>query len=77
MEERSVTDQTPVVKVTLESMYRLLLEIREDVNSMKPNRSALDDHEQRIRKVEQMIWKAAGAAAAIGGTVGVLGAKLF
>lgn len=75
-----MTDQTnpaPVVKVTLDSMYQLLLEIRTDVNSMKSNKDSIDDHEQRIRALEKWIWRASGLAALGGAGLGQVFAKFL
>ena len=36
-----------------------------------------DDHESRLRKLEQRVWQASGAAAVIGAVVGAFAPTLF
>jgi len=37
----------------------------------------VEDHEGRLRQIERAIWRAAGVAAAIGGTIGVAAAAVL
>jgi hypothetical protein len=39
--------------------------------------SRVDDHETRIRRLERIVWVAAGAAAAGGGVVGSIAQQLM
>lgn len=61
-------------EVTLDEVYRLLIEVREDVITLKATNSAktVDDHEARIRSLEKWIWRASGISAVAGGLVGWL-----
>lgn len=36
-----------------------------------------DDHEQRIRRLERLMWGAAGAAAAAGGAIGAFAQQIL
>ena len=67
----------PGVKVTMADLYRLLSEVRDEVRSMRPLPAKLDDHESRLRALERKVWSAAGAAAAVGGAVGIVGQRLL
>ena len=39
--------------------------------------SRVDDHESRVRRLERVVWIAAGAASAAGGVLGALARNLF
>lgn len=40
--------------------------------SVEHSSKAVDDHEARIRVIEKAIWRAAGAAAFLGGAAGII-----
>lgn len=64
----------PVVKVTLDDIYRELLDIGKKVDGMEGQKESIADHEQRIRGLEKWIWRASGLAALGGAGIGqVLG----
>lgn len=58
------------VIVTIESIYELLVDVRDDVREVRTTGEATSrqarDHEHRIRSLEQKVWVAAGLAAAFG-----------
>jgi len=66
-------------EVSLDEIYRLMLEMREDLIALKAANVAktVEDHETRIRALERLVWKAAGAAAAVGALLGVALQFLF
>lgn len=57
------------VIVTVESIYQLLLEVRDDVRTSSQTVDSVADssrdHETRIRSLERKVWIAAGVAAAL------------
>lgn len=57
-------------EITLKEVYDILVDVRTDVTSIKRdlenNTTKVDDHEDRIRGLEKVIWKAMGVAAALG-----------
>jgi len=65
--------------VTLESIYAVVLETRDGIREVKGQTEDLSivtgDHEKRIRKLEAKVYYTAGAAAALGGGLGVTVAK--
>ena len=71
-----VTDGGAHVVVTVESIYNLLLEVRDEVRgSTQKLEDLVDDsadHERRIRLLEMKVWLATGLAAAGGGLLGKL-----
>lgn len=66
----------PHVVVTLESIYTLALETRSDVAEIKTTVIQLvkqdEDHERRIRELEQARWKIAGIGGALGLIAGLI-----
>lgn len=62
------------VTVSLDVIYRLVLEIGGDVRDIKNTVQKLstgqDDHENRIRALEKRVWTAAGTASAVAGSLG-------
>lgn len=58
------------VVVTLDSIYSLALQTRDDVRDIKNKLNDLtddsEDHEARIRSLERKVYYAAGVAAAVG-----------
>lgn len=58
------------VIVTIESIYTLLVGVRDDVRDLKTRtddvRDDIRDHESRLRSVERKVWLAAGVASAVG-----------
>lgn len=71
------TEEDDTVRVGMADIYRLLLEVRDEVREMRPLPPRVDDHETRIRALERKVWAAAGAAAAAGGVVGIIGQQLL
>ena len=69
-------EEEDAVKVTLRDVYAIMLEVRDQVRDMHPLPSRIEDHETRIRSLERKVWAAAGAAAAAGGVVGIIGQQL-
>lgn len=63
--------------VTLTDFYNELREQRDLLIEIKTTLSAIPDHESRLRKLETLVWRAAGAAAALGAVGGFMGTKLF
>lgn len=53
-----MTDEQPVVKVTLATIYDKLLEVDKKVD---PIPATVADHEKRIRAIETRVWSAIGA----------------
>lgn len=64
--------------ITLREVYDLVLEVRGEVALLKTTelKQDVDDHEQRIRKLEQWIWRASGIAAALGAAGGAIVADI-
>lgn len=67
--------------VTLDQIYSTLQEVRDDVRDMKKELGELahdsKDHEQRIRALEKLVWRASGAAALAGSAIGFMLNKLL
>lgn len=68
--------ESPHVIITLDVIYQIALETRDDVREMKQQVSDLvsrgDDHETRIRSLERRIYWASGFAAALASSVTAL-----
>ncbi|MGN8245301.1 hypothetical protein ACTHAM_002420 [Cellulomonas soli] len=60
--------------ITLREVYDAVQELKGDVAGV-PTR--IDDHERRIRALEQRVWQAAGAAAALGAFIGLVGERVL
>ncbi len=70
-------EEEDTVRVTMSDVYRLLLEVRDEVREMRPLPARIEDHETRIRSLERKVWAAAGAAAAAGGVLGTIAQQLL
>lgn len=57
-------------EISLREVYDVLVEVRDDVTALKTSmdstKTDVADHETRIRGLEKLVWKAAGAAAVVG-----------
>jgi len=59
----------PTTEITLREVYDAVLELKGELAGTP---SIIADHETRIRKLEALVWKAAGAAMVIGAALGWL-----
>lgn len=61
-------------EITLREVYDLMVEVRDDVTSLKAvmtdTKTDVADHESRIRILEKLVWKVAGAATILGAVIG-------
>lgn len=61
-----MSENEPVVKVTLPVIYEKLLEVDKKVD---PIPSIVADHESRIRALERQVWIWLGASGVVGGGI--------
>ena len=59
----------PTTEITLREVYDVVLELKGELSGTP---DVIRDHEARIRKLEALVWKAAGAAMVIGAVLGWL-----
>lgn len=72
---------TASTEITLREVYDVLVEVREDVTSMKVTmsdvRGDIADHEARIRALEKRVWSIAGIATVAGAALSQVVGSLF
>lgn len=61
------TEEEPVVKVTMTTIYNKLLEVEKKVD---PIPVQVGDHEVRIRAIEKYLWIWIGASGVLGAGLG-------
>lgn len=66
-------DGTPAI-ITLREVYDAVMELKGTVGGTP---AVVEDHERRIRVLEQRVWQAAGGAAALGAIIGLVGERIF
>ena len=56
----------------LRSLNETVVRMDAKIDNLAQHGTDINDHESRLRAVEQTVWRAAGAAAVLGAGVGVL-----
>lgn len=68
-----MTTEQPFVKVTLDTIYFMVSEVRDEVRELRSDLKDVvdqsDDHEERIRSLERKVWAFSGIAAILSGVV--------
>lgn len=54
------------------SLHETVIRMDAKIDNLNGQAAEITDHESRIRTVEQAVWRAAGAAAALGAAGGVI-----
>lgn len=60
--------------ITLREVYDAVQELRGEVSGTP---ARVEDHERRIRTLEQRVWQAAGGAATLGAVIGLVGERVL
>ncbi|PTU56417.1 hypothetical protein DBB34_09145 [Sphaerisporangium cinnabarinum] len=66
-------DSAPAI-ITLREVYDAVQELK---GEMAGTPTIVQDHERRLRVLEQRVWQAAGGAAALGAIIGLVGERIF